>query len=103
MLEAADGPAALGLADGHDGQIDALITDVDMPGMNGLELAKKLTAARPTMKVLFVSGYADDIVAQNGSIKPGISVLSKPFAPTALLERVRGVLDPGGVSVESFG
>ena len=103
VLEAADGPAALGLADGHDGQIDALITDVDMPGMNGLELAKKLTAARPTMKVLFVSGYADDIVAQNGSIKPGISVLSKPFAPTALLERVRGVLDPGGVSVESFG
>ncbi|HEX5271857.1 MAG TPA: ATP-binding protein, partial [Gemmataceae bacterium] len=90
VLDAADGPGALRRAEGHAGPIHLLLTDMVMPGMSGLELSRRLAERRPGVRVLYVSGYADELVGQ-----PGISCaafLHKPFTPAALLRKVREVL-----------
>jgi len=94
VLEAPDGAAALALVDGAAGgrHIDLLLTDVIMPGMSGRELAAQLNARRPNLRVLFMSGYTDDAVVRHGMLEPGLAYLEKPFRPTALLRKVRGVL-----------
>jgi PAS domain S-box-containing protein len=94
VLEAPDGPAALALVDGAAGSrhIDLLLTDVIMPGMSGRELADKLKARRPNVRVLFMSGYTDDAVVRHGMLEPGLAYLEKPFRPPTLLKKVRGVL-----------
>jgi PAS domain S-box-containing protein len=94
VMEAADGPAALALVDGEGGgrHIDLLLTDVIMPGMSGRELANKLRALRPNLRVLFMSGYTDDAVVRHGMLEPGLAYLEKPFRPPTLLQKVRGVL-----------
>ncbi len=94
VLEAPDGAAALALVDGAAGgrHIDLLLTDVIMPGMSGRELAVQLNARRPNVRVLFMSGYTDDAVVRHGMLEPGLAYLEKPFRPTALLRKVRGVL-----------
>jgi len=94
VMEAADGPAALALVDGEAGgrHIDLLLTDVIMSGMSGRELADKLRARRPNVRVLFMSGYTDDAVVRHGMLEPGLAYLAKPFHPPALLRKVRGVL-----------
>ncbi len=94
VLEAPDGAAALALVDGAAGgrHIDLLLTDVIMPGMSGRELAAQLNARRPNVRVLFMSGYTDDAVVRHGMLEPGLAYLEKPFRPTALLRKVRGVL-----------
>ena len=71
VLEARDGPEAIRLAEKHEGSIDLLLTDVVMPGMNGRELADHLRQDNPTLKVLFVSGYADEIVFREGGLDSG--------------------------------
>ena len=76
----------------HGGVIDLLLTDVVMPGLNGLELAQRVLAERPQMHVLFMSGYADNAVVQRDVIDAGRPFLQKPFAPDRLLARVRDVL-----------
>ena len=68
-----------------------LLTDVVMPGMSGWTLAETLTAMRPEMKVLYMSGYPDGIIAKHGLLKPGISVLRKPFTRDELTRRVEDV------------
>jgi DNA-binding response OmpR family regulator len=66
-----------------------------MPGMTGRELAATLAAARPRLKVLYMSGYAADVIATQGVIEPGMAYLPKPFAPADLAAKVRDVLDAG--------
>jgi two-component system cell cycle sensor histidine kinase/response regulator CckA len=76
-----------------DGHIDALVTDVIMPDMPGPELARRLQAARPGLRTLFVSGYAPDTVHGRGSLPPGSAFLEKPFDRETLLRTLRELLD----------
>ena len=93
VLTAADGQSALELAAEQEGPIHLLVTDVIMPEMSGRQLADRLRELRPSLKVLFVSGYTDDAVVRHGILEPGIAFLQKPFTPESLARRVREVLD----------
>jgi PAS domain S-box-containing protein len=93
VLVAASGPEALRLAEGREGPIHLLVTDVVMPEMGGRELAQRLVAPRPAMRILFVSGYTDAAIMQQGVLTPGAAFLQKPFTPDSLARKVRDVLD----------
>jgi len=93
VLEAADGPSALQLSARHLEGIDILVTDVVMPGMSGRELAERLAPERPSMKVLYTSGYTDDAMVRQGVLSAGVAFLQKPFVPDTLARKVREVLD----------
>jgi CheY-like chemotaxis protein len=93
VLEAADGHEALELAARWEGSIDLLLTDVRMPKMNGVELAGRLREARPSIRVLFMSGLAEAELVQELERRPDVHVLDKPMTPSILLERVRVALD----------
>ena len=93
VLEAPNGDTALRLAAKHHGPIHLLLTDVIMPGLSGRELAEQLAQLRPDMRVLYVSGYADNAMVHHGILEAGIAYLQKPFTPEALARRVRDVLD----------
>jgi PAS domain S-box-containing protein len=97
----ADGPErALKLfAENHE-RIQLVLTDVVMPGMSGRQLADRLQAQRPDLKVLFMSGYSGDAVAQHGVLEAGTHFIGKPFTAAELARKVRGVLDaPDGESI----
>ncbi|WP_396207754.1 ATP-binding protein [Gemmatimonas sp.] len=93
VLAAADGEAALALSRAFAGRIDLLVTDVVMPGMNGRELADRLTQARPGLPVLYVSGYTEDTELVFGLAGESRSLLPKPFTSLELARRVRSSLD----------
>lgn len=94
VLEASDGEQALRVsAENGDLDIALLVTDVVMPLMGGKELTDRIKSSRPNMKVLFVSGYADDAAVPRGSSNWGPAILQKPFAPSALALKVRQTLD----------
>jgi PAS domain S-box-containing protein len=93
VLVAAGGPDALRLAGAHEGPIDLLVTDVVMPGMGGREVAERLAAARPGLRVLFLSGYIDDAALRQQVAGAEVGFLQKPFTPTALAREVRQALD----------
>jgi CheY-like chemotaxis protein len=93
VLEARNGAEALEVAGCHLGPIHMLVTDIVMPGMRGRELAEKLSASRPQMRVLFVSGYTDGSMVENGELGPGSAFLEKPFSSDALARKVRQVLN----------
>lgn len=95
VLAASGGDEALQMAAQCAGQIDVLLTDVIMPGMNGRQTAEALQAIRPTVKVLFMSGYSDQILAQRGCLAPGIDLLEKPFSKETLARRLRRVIEGG--------
>jgi CheY-like chemotaxis protein len=84
---------ALDVAGGHDGQIHLLMTDVVMPKMLGKDVAERVRALRPDIKVIFMSGYARPVLASSGTLDPGVTLLEKPFSESVLLETVRQVLD----------
>ena len=92
ILEAEDGAAALQIAAGHKGPIDLVLTDVVMPGMNGRELARHISAQRPDLRVLFMSGYTENEIGHNGMLDAGINLLQKPFSLPALKDKVREIL-----------
>ncbi len=93
VLAAGSAAEAMALATGHQGPLHLLLTDVVMPDMGGRQLAEALTARRPGLKVLFMSGYTDDTVLRDGLASADRSFLQKPFSVAALGRRVREVLD----------
>jgi DNA-binding response OmpR family regulator len=93
VFEARDGTAAQGIAADHAGPVHLLLTDVVMPGLSGKQIAKILRAERPEMKVLFISGYTGESIAQHGMTEEGMALMSKPVLPSALARKVRDVLD----------
>jgi DNA-binding response OmpR family regulator len=96
VIEAAGAHQAIGIASRHPEPIHLLVTDVVMPGMNGRALFDSLVAARPDLRVLYMSGYTDDVIAHRGVFESGTLLLAKPFTALALLGRVRAALgEPG--------
>jgi PAS domain S-box-containing protein len=93
VLEAQDADMALAAAAAHPGAIHLLVTDVVMPGQSGRALARALIAARPTLKVLYISGYTDEAIVHHGMLEPGLHFLQKPFTSAGLAKKVRSVLD----------
>jgi CheY-like chemotaxis protein len=93
VLEAANGEEALKVAEQHVGPLDLLLSDVVMPRMGGPELAQALLARRPSVKVLYMSGYTDHPMVRRGVVNAGVAFLQKPFTPTVLVSRVREVLE----------
>jgi len=93
VIEAEDGAEALSIAERHEGPIEMLVTDVVMPQMNGCQLAQRLQSTRPTMKVLYVSGYADSALLPAGIVRNGLPILEKPFTTDELARGVRELLD----------
>ena len=92
VICARDGLEALSVAGEFDGDIHLLVTDVIMPHMNGHELASKLCALRPDMKVLYVSGYSDNDIGDHGDLDPRHELLQKPFTPQTLAAKIRDVI-----------
>ena len=94
VLTAQNGADALALAGAHVGPIHLMIADVVMPQMGGPELASRLLPFRPEMKVIYVSGYADEAIGDPGKLAAGAAFLQKPFSLDVLLRRVREILGP---------
>ena len=93
MLEARHGIEALLTGAKHMGPIHLLLTDVVMPQMSGPEVAERLAAVRPGLKVLYMSGYPDHPIFSQTGVTAHAAFLPKPFTPNALAQKVREVLD----------
>ena len=93
VLEAENGRAALDIVTQYTGRIHLLVTDIIMPDMNGRELARRLLRLRPGTPVLYMSGYTERTIQQNGELEPGLAFLQKPFTEQTLTEKVRAVLE----------
>ncbi len=93
VIEAGNGLEALALCDEGGYKFDLLITDVVMPKMGGRELAKKLSAQLPNIKILFTSGYTADAVVRHGVIEINSNFIQKPFTPENLANKIREILD----------
>jgi CheY-like chemotaxis protein len=96
VLAAPSGIEAIAHCEQHGGPIQLLLTDVVMPQMSGRELAERVHAIRPGIRVLYMSGYTDEAIAHHGVLSPGIVLLQKPLTPDLLLRRVREALDAPG-------
>ncbi|MBE7219786.1 MAG: response regulator, partial [Caulobacteraceae bacterium] len=91
-IEAADGASGLKVLR-SDARVDLLVTDVGLPGgMNGRQLADAARVSRPDLKVLFITGYAENAAVGNGHLAPGMHVMTKPFALEALASRMRELI-----------
>jgi signal transduction histidine kinase len=93
VLEAGDGAEALAIVGRHRQKIHLLLSDVVMPSMSGPELARLVQAEQPGIRVLYASGYTDDAIVRHGVLDPGVAFLQKPFTPSALLRKIREMLD----------
>ena len=93
VLDVPNGEVAIRTVSEHRDPIHLLLTDVVMPGINGRQLSESLAIARPEMRILYISGYTADIIAERGILEPQLVLLEKPFTQQALLQKVRKVLD----------
>ena len=100
VLEARDGVHALAVLKEHGGEIDLLLTDLVMPRMNGQQLAERVAAEHPAVRVLLMSGYPDRVVPAGVATDPRFEFLSKPFQPSTLARRVRECLDRAAPNAE---
>jgi len=98
VLEAANGDEAIHIAQSHFGTIDLLLTDVVMPRMGGKPLVEQMGQIRPHTRVLYMSGYPNDGIAQAGILANGVALLEKPFTREILSKRVRQVLDESALA-----
>jgi PAS domain S-box-containing protein len=98
VMSACDATEAIRVSRAHDGAIDLLLTDFVMPKMNGGKLAELLHSERPKMRVLFMSGYTDAAIERQGVPNDGVRLVSKPFSPASLAEKVRACLDESAVA-----
>ena len=89
VLEAAEGAAAIQICNSHPGLIHLLLTDLIMPGINGRELARRVRALRPETKVLYMSGYTENVIAHNAILEEGSVLLQKPLSLSTLRTKVR--------------
>ena len=94
VITAENGDAGVRAAEAWKGTIHLLLTDVVMPKMGGKEVANRLTALRPGIRVLYMSGYTGNAIAQHGNLDPSVAFIQKPFMPEALRTKVRAVLTP---------
>src|SRR5207245_4116094 len=92
VLVAQNGEEAIQVEAQHSGKIDLLLTDVVMPGMNGRVLSEKLQPKQPGMRVLYISGYADSLIAGHGVVERGMVLLHHAYTADALIGAVRDVL-----------
>jgi CheY-like chemotaxis protein len=106
VLEASNGREGLTMCETNEGPIDLLLSDVVMPELSGRELAEQALKLRPGMKVMFMSGYTQDVILKEG-VQKGTAFLQKPFTPVELAQRVRETLDAnarsGGAAVIAIG
>jgi DNA-binding NtrC family response regulator len=93
VLVASHAAEAIRLRESHAGPIQLLLTDVVMPQMSGVELAKRLALGNPGLKVLYMSGYTDGSVVRHGVLESEMAFLQKPFTPETLTRKVREVLN----------
>jgi signal transduction histidine kinase/CheY-like chemotaxis protein len=93
VLEAANGEEALQLFEKSSGEISLVLTDMVMPHMSGRKLGEQLQQIRPGIKILYMSGYTDDILARTGTLGPGMAFLQKPLRPEVLEAKIREALD----------
>jgi two-component system cell cycle sensor histidine kinase/response regulator CckA len=93
LLEATYGEQALQLAAAYNGPIHLLLTDVVMPGISGKALAQQLLRGRPEARVLYMSGYTENVVAHHGILEEGVVFIQKPFNAVTLTQQIRTVLD----------
>lgn len=92
-LEAEDGPSGLKILQ-SDARIDLLITDVGLPGgMNGRQIADAARVGRPDLKVLFVTGFAENAAVGNGHLETGMEVITKPFVMTELANKITDMIE----------
>lgn len=92
VLEAADGQEAIAVAERFPGPIHLVLTDIVLPGINGLNVSAQLTAMRPDLKVIYMSGYPGAVIGEKGGMAEGITFLPKPYGPDELADKVREVL-----------
>jgi len=93
VLEAGNPENALAICAHYEGPVHLLLTDVVMPRMSGPVVAQKVTALRPGIKVLYMSGYTDDAIVHHGVLSEGMPFIQKPFSPVSLRQKIREVLD----------
>jgi PAS domain S-box-containing protein len=94
VLPARDPEHAIKLVTTYAREIHMLLTDVIMPGMSGRELANNVSVRRPGIRILFMSGYTDNVITTGGMLEKGLAFLQKPFSPSTLINKVREVLTP---------
>jgi two-component system cell cycle sensor histidine kinase/response regulator CckA len=93
VLQASSAEQAIEAAERFSERIDLLLTDVIMPGMSGRRLAEEVLSRRPQTKIIYMTGYTDDMVVQHRVLEPGVQLLQKPFSKTELAAKVRATLD----------